>query len=145
MSVFLDTGLYYALQNQSGRGHDAAKGAFETVLAGRYGTAFTSEYVYDEAVTLVRKRTGRYDEAKTVSDRILGRNGHPDAVEFCFLSPELFDRAVDVFDRYDDQPLSFTDATTVALVRQHDIDHVLAFGDDFDGIVDRLSPERLAE
>jgi predicted nucleic acid-binding protein len=56
MSVFLDTGLYYALQNESAREHSAAKGAFEAVLSGRYGTAFTSEYVYDEAVTLVRKR-----------------------------------------------------------------------------------------
>jgi len=145
MSVFLDTGLYYALQNQSGRGHEAAKEAFQAVLSGRYGTAFTSEYVYDEAVTLVRKRTGRYDEAKTVGDRILGRNGHPDAVESCFLTQETFDRAVGVFDRYDDQPLSFTDATTVALVERHDVDHVLAFDDDFDGIVDRLPPENVAE
>lgn len=143
MSVFLDTRIYYALQNRGSRDHDAAKGAFEAVLSGRYGTAFTSEYVYDEAVTLVRKRTGSYDEAQTVGNRILGRNEFPEAVRFLFVARETFDRAVEVFDRYDDQPLSFTDATTVALVERHDIDTVLAFDDDFDGIVDRLDPETI--
>lgn len=144
MSVFLDTGLYFALQNQSARGHEAARRAFEAVLDGRYGTAFTSDFIYDEAVTLVRKRTGRHDEARTVGDRILGRDEYPSTVEFLFLTEDTFEHAVEVFDRYDDQPLSFTDATTIALVERHDIDRVLAFDDDFDGVVDRLDPETIA-
>ncbi|WP_436930125.1 type II toxin-antitoxin system VapC family toxin [Halosimplex halobium] len=144
MSVFLDTGLYYALQNEGSSRHEPARTAFDAVFRGRFGSAFTSEYVYDEAVTLVRKRTGRYDEAKTVGDRILGRDGYPDAVDFHFVSRAEFDFAVEAFDRYDDQPLSFTDATTVALVEAHDIDRVLAFDDDFDGVVDRVDPRSVA-
>jgi predicted nucleic acid-binding protein len=145
MSVFLDTGLYYALQNEGSSRHEPARSAFEAVLRGQFGPAFTSEYVYDEAVTLVRKRTGRYDEARTVGDRILERDEYPDTVDFHFVSRAEFDFAVETFDRYDDQPLSFTDATTVALVERYDIDHVLAFDDDFDGVVDRLDPAAVAE
>jgi predicted nucleic acid-binding protein len=41
--------------------------------------------------------------------------------------------------------LSFTDATTVALVERHGIDAVLSFDDDFDGIVERVDPADLPE
>lgn len=144
MSVFLDTGLYYALQNEGSSRHESARSAFDAVLRGRFGVAFTSEYVYDEAVTLVRKRTGSFDEAKTVGDRIAGRGRYPDTVDFQFVSRREFGSAVETFERYDDQPLSFTDATTVALVERFGIDRVLAFDDDFDGVVDRLDPNTVA-
>ncbi|WP_136688503.1 type II toxin-antitoxin system VapC family toxin [Halorhabdus amylolytica] len=145
MSVFLDSGLFYALQNECASRHDMAKAAFETVLGPEYGPLFTSDYVFDETVTLVRARAGSYDEARTVADRILGRGAFPSAIDCLVTDQADFERAVDTFERYDDHDLSFTDATTIALVETRAIDHVLAFDDDFDGIVDRLDPARLVE
>jgi predicted nucleic acid-binding protein len=52
-------------------------------------------------------------------------------------------KAIDVFERYDDQQLSFTDATTVALTSKNEIDPLLSFDDDFDGLVERLDPGEL--
>lgn len=52
----------------------------------------------------------------------------------------VFTDAIEIFEQYDDQELSFTDATSVALCRRHDIDGVLSFDDDFDGLVERISP-----
>ena len=52
----------------------------------------------------------------------------------------MFSDSVAVFEQYDDQELSFTDATTVALAERHDIDSVLSFDDDFDGVVSRTDP-----
>jgi predicted nucleic acid-binding protein len=34
---------------------------------------------------------------------------------------------------------------SVAMIEHHDIDTVLSFDDDFDGVVDRLAPERLVD
>lgn len=141
MSVFVDTGLFYALQNQRDVNHDAAQTAFDAVTRGsEYGAVYSSDYVYDEAVTLVQARTGSFSEAKTVGDRILGRSGFPDAVSMLHVTERDFDAAVECFERYRDHGLSFTDATTVALVERHDVDRVLSFDDDFDGVVDRLDP-----
>jgi predicted nucleic acid-binding protein len=145
MSVFVDTGVYYALQNQRANRHEAAKEAFRAVLQGEHGTAFTSEYIYDEAVTLVLVRTGEYEEARTVGDRMLGRGDYPGTVDLLEIDRETFDRADELFDRYSDQLLSFTDASTVALVESYEIDHVLSFDDDFDGIVPRLDPADIGD
>lgn len=140
MSVFVDTGVFYALQNRRANRHDAAERAVSAVLGGRYGRPYTSDYVYDETVTLVRSRTGSYEQARIVGDRIRGTGDFPDAVELFHVDERVFEAAVAVFDRYDDHPISFTDATTVALVEDRDLDAVLTFDDDFEGLVDRLNP-----
>jgi predicted nucleic acid-binding protein len=143
VSVFLDTGVFYALQGSRTSRHDAAHRALDVVLDGTYGRVVTSDYVLDEAVTLVRSRTGDFDQAVTVVDRVLGRNGFPAAIDLLYVDGHRFERTIDVFERYEDQPLSFTDASTIAIVRDESIDSVLAFDDDFDGLVDRLDPRDL--
>ncbi|EMA03789.1 hypothetical protein SAMN05443574_102394 [Haloarcula vallismortis] len=59
-----------------------------------------------------------------------------------FIGRALFFEGVAVRERYEDHCLSFTDATTIALVEHHDFDYVLSF-DDFDGLVSRLDPTDL--
>jgi predicted nucleic acid-binding protein len=139
MSVFVDTGLFYALQNTRAQHHDEAERALSVVGSGRYGRLYTSEYVFDEAVTLVRSQRG-YAEAKTVGDRILGVGEFPAAYDLLTVREGDFEAALDVFEIYRDHPLSFTDATTIALMEAHRIDALLSFDSDFDGIVERLYP-----
>jgi predicted nucleic acid-binding protein len=99
----------------------------------------TSEYVYDETITLTYRRTGRVSDAVEVGRRIRGE-GYPDAIELLYSSPQLFEKAVKAYERYTEHELSFTDAMTVALCERHGIDGVLSFDDDFDGLVDRIDP-----
>ena len=145
MSIFVDTGVFYALQNQRATLHEEAVESLGTLLEGEYGTIYTSDYVYDETVTLVRERTGDYTEAKAVGDRILGRGSYPDAVTVLPITEDRFDDAVETFELYRDHSLSFTDASTIALVDSFEIDAVLSFDDDFDGLVERIDPETIAD
>lgn len=142
MSVFVDTGLFYALQNTRAQNHDEAERALTAVNSGRYGRPYTSDYVYDEAVTLVRSHRG-YREAKVVGDRILGEGEFPAAYDLLAVTEDDFESALGVFDTYHDHSLSFTDATTIALMEARRIDALLSFDTDFDGIVERLNPDGL--
>ena len=76
MSIFVDTGVFYAHQHEAASRHDIATDALQEVLTGRFGTVYTSDYIHDEAVTLTQARTGQYEAAKRVSERILG-DGSP--------------------------------------------------------------------
>lgn len=144
MSVFVDTGVFYAHHDEDAPRHDAATAAMRAVVSGEFGTPITSDYVYDETVTLTYSRFDDVSEAVAVGNRILGRGAHPDAVDLLFVDSEAFFTAVDLLERYDDQGLSFTDVTTIALVDRHDVEYVLAFDDDFDGLVERIDPETVA-
>ena len=59
------------------------------------------------------------------------------------VSTAVFADAITVFERYDDQALSFTDATSIAVMDRHGIDGILSFDDDSDGIVRRIDPENV--
>jgi predicted nucleic acid-binding protein len=144
MSVFVDTGVFYADHDEAATRHETADTAMDSVYQSELGQPYTSDYVYDETTTLTLQRTGSTDAAKTVGRRIRGAGEFHAAFSMERVTAPLFQRAVDLFERYDDQHLSFTDATTVALVQRHDIDAVLSFDDDFDGIVDRIDPADLA-
>lgn len=143
MTVLVDTGVFYAAHDVDAARHDVAVDSLTAILRGARGQPYTSDYVYDEAVTLARARTDRFELAKAVGDRILGNDPYPDAIVLRPVTDEVFERARRAFERYSDHVLSFTDATTVALIESDNIDAVLSFDDDFDGVVDRLDPAAL--
>lgn len=140
MTVLVDTGVLYADHDRDASRHDVASDALETVYDGELGLPFVSDYVYDEAITLTLRRAGSFSAAKRLGERLRGVDPYPAAYEMLHVSAAVFADAIDVIERYDDQRLSFTDATTVALCRRHDVDSVLSFDDDFDGIVDHVDP-----
>lgn len=139
MTVLLDTNVLYAHHDRSATRHEAATRAMTAVLSGRYGQPVTTDYVYDEAVTLAARRTDT-DRAARLGRRIRGAGEFPGAIDLWYVGEEGFHRAVELYERFDDQQLSFTDATIVALSESRNVDSVLSFDDDFDGVVDRLDP-----
>ena len=143
MSVFVDTGVFYAHHDTDASRHETGTAALNTVLRSpEYGHVMTSDYIYDEAVTLTQRRTGDVEAGLEIGRRIRGE-GYPSAIELLHSSETLFDRAVTIQEKYTEHQLSFTDAMTVAHVKHHEIDSVLSFDGDFDGIVTRLVPSML--
>ena len=140
MTVLVDTGVLYADHDTDASRHEEASDALDAVYDGEFGAAYVSDYVYDEAVTLTLKRTGSFSAAKRIGRRLRGAGPYPPVYEMLHVSSAGFTYSVEMFERYDDQGLSFTDATTVALCDRHDIEAVLSFNDDFDGLVDRIDP-----
>jgi len=141
MSVLIDTGVFYAHADTDATRHGRARATLDRLMDGTYGQPYTSDYIYDETVTLTLERTGQFSHARRVGRRIRGEGEYPTFVRIEHVTSRLFEAAVDVFERYEDQDLSFTDATTVALLEDRGIDAVVSFDDDFDGIVDRIDPE----
>ena len=105
----------------------------------------TAVKVDEEAKSRVEElQAERRLRADRLGTRLQGAAEFPDAFERLHVSRARFDEAVEIFERDTDQQLSFTDATLVAQVHNRDIDTLLSFDDDFDGLVDRTDPEELA-
>ncbi len=110
MSVFVDTGAFLAYRNQKDRYHEIALKLFREALKGKYGQIYTSDYVYDEALTLALTRTNNIAVAMDMAEVILSPR-----IKMIFIDPQLLERSTKTFRQYSGRNLSFTDAVSMRL------------------------------
>lgn len=137
MSIIIDTGLFVAFHDKKDQNHERATQLIEGVATGDYGLPYTSDYIFDEAVTLARIRTGRQEIAESLGKMILGE-GNPKFLVMLRVNEQTFREAWRIF-RKSDKKLSFTDCTTIVLSRIYGTSSVMSFDSDFDGLIHRIS------
>lgn len=141
MATFIDAGVFVAAYNTRDRSHKEAIELIKTATGGRYGALYTSDYIFDETVTLMLARTKKPDFAFGVGEFIVGNPSRniPSFAKLLRVDDNVFADAWTLFKRYASKGLSFTDCTTVALMNQVKIDTLLSFDRSFDGIVKRVA------
>lgn len=120
--VFVDTGAWYALVDAKDPDHRAVAAC----LAQYRGRLATSNFVFDETVTLLRYRLD-YRAARTFGAALLAGGLGP----IFRLTPADEAGAWEIFTRYRDKRFSFTDCTSFALIKRLGIDSVVAIDEDF--------------
>lgn len=140
MTVLVDTGVLYADHDRDAARHQSAETALTAVYRGEYGQPYVTDYLFDEAVTVALRRTGRHAAAVTLGRRLRGADDYPTVFEILRIDRATFGDAIELFEAYDDQALSFTDATSIAVCEARGIDGILSFDDDFDGLITRYDP-----
>ncbi len=130
MAVFLDTGILVAEANIDDSLHSNAVEILSQINSGIYGNWIcTSDYVFDEALTLMYIRTGNIALSKGLAKRLLSLDG----LNLLRVDEGLFKESTS---RYLAQSgkLSFTDCTTVELMKQNEITHLATFDSGFNSI-----------
>ncbi|MGH8607726.1 MAG: type II toxin-antitoxin system VapC family toxin [Gammaproteobacteria bacterium] len=120
--VFVDTGAWYALIDRADPDH----GDVTTQFKAYRGRLVTSNFVFDETLTLLRYRLG-WQSAHAFGEQMrAGQLSHHVRV-----SPQDEEAAWDTFTRYRDQSFSFTDCTSFALMQRLRLSMAIALDDDF--------------
>lgn len=120
--LFVDTSAWFAFVNRMDPDHTVVR----AVLNGFEGRLTTSNFVFDETVSLCRYRLG-FKAAERVGNVLLDR----DTVDLMRISPEDEQNAWVLFRDRADQQYSFTDCTSFVLMRRLGILHALALDEDF--------------
>jgi uncharacterized protein len=107
--LFVDTGAWFAFLNRSDPDHSAVA----ELLASHSGRLLTSNYVFDETVTLTRVRLG-YPAAVQIGAALLD----PRTVDLVRLTAADEVAAWDLFRSREDKGYSFTDCTSFVLLRR---------------------------
>ncbi len=133
MSIFIDSCVFFGVNSKNDAHHAEAVRLLKFALSGRGGTVYTSDYVFDETVTLARVRTKSAEIPLTIGKAII----ESPRVILLRVDEEVFNKSWDIFNEYCSRGLSFTDCTSIALVKTYDIDTILSFDSHFDGIINR--------
>jgi uncharacterized protein len=136
LKVFIDAGVYIAFRNTKDLRHKRAAEIIASIARGEY-VAYTSEYIFDEAVTFTLSRTGNHPLAESLGAMILGEKRRSLA-KILNIDSTVFRDAWTLFKRYNDSNLSFTDCVSLTLMNEHDIDMIASFDAGFDAFAKRL-------
>lgn len=134
MAIFLDTSILIAARNADDKNHGGAEELMRSMLRGEHGKIYTSDYVIDEAVTLMLRRTKRLELAIDIGEFILNS---PRIIKLR-VSEEIFDAAWRRFKSLKERPMSFTDCTSLALMEQSGIRKIASFDSGFDGLAEKV-------
>ena len=132
MTVLVDTGVLIAGFNRRDRFHRWARRLLREVLEGRWGPAFTTDYIIDEVLSYAAARLPGDAGLK------LGRLFFEEKVlRVIPVTMDIVLRAWRLYERH--YPgLSFTDATTLAVADVYEIDYIATV--EKEGLLAKLHP-----
>jgi predicted nucleic acid-binding protein len=119
--IFVDTGAFLARHLARDEHHESARRAWDE-LASTGWRVYTSNFVLDETFTLLARWVS-YDFAAERADAILA------STSLEILRPDAADEvsALDLFRKFGDQQVSFTDCVSFALMKRSGIARAFAF------------------
>ena len=121
--TFIDTWGWIALGRRKDPRHDEAA-EYYRALSRTGEQIYTSDYVLDEAITLIFRRESFAEAARFVNSIIASASSRYIIVEQ--ISPERFAAALDLRLRLKDNArISFTDLTSMIVMRERGVKHVL--------------------
>jgi uncharacterized protein len=124
--IFVDTSAWYAVEVEDDVNHEAACKFLSNIASGKYGVSITTDYVLDEALTLLRSRRDLVS-ASTFIDKIRKSK----SVRVFWIDENLFEKALDIFQKSDRKSWSFTDCTSFALMRELSVSEAFTFDSHF--------------
>ena len=134
--VFVDTSALVGKFLEADERHGRAEQAMRRLLRG--GCEFvTSDYVFDEVVTLVRGRAD-HPSAVKAGESLLSSS----VIEMVEIDADLRKNAWKMFRKYQDQMLSFTDCSSFAVMEKYGIRQAFAFDEDFSKVGYEIVPGR---
>jgi predicted nucleic acid-binding protein len=104
------------------------------MLKGELGEIYTSDYILDEVVTLMLKRTKRLELAIEMGEYIL----KSPRIRKLRVTEEIFDDAWKKFKSLKGKLMSFTDCTSLVLMEKRGIEYIASFDSGFDGLARRI-------
>jgi predicted nucleic acid-binding protein len=134
MAVFVDTSVWIAARNLDDVNHLRAKEILTSMLKGELGEIYTSDYILDEVVTLMLKRTKRLELAIEMGEYIL----KSPRIRKLRVTEEIFDDAWKKFKSLKGKLMSFTDCTSLVLMEKRGIEYIASFDSGFDGLARRI-------
>ncbi len=120
--AFVDTGAWYALVDAADPDHERTVACVHEYR----GRLVTSNYVFDETLTLVRYKLG-WQVAQQLGEQL--RGGRLTRIERISVKDE--EAAWSIFSRFSDKSFGFTDCTSFTLVRRIGLPLCIAIDEDF--------------
>jgi len=120
--IFIDTSAWYAVEVEDDVNHEAACKFLSNIAHGKHGVSITTDYVLDEALTLLR-----YRRDLASANAFIEKIRKSKSIRVFWIDEGLFEKALVILQKSDHKTWSFTDCTSFALMRELSVSEAFTF------------------
>jgi len=139
MSIFLDTGFYFALLAKKDSNHERAELLLNELSEGIYGHIYTSDFVFNESMTLINVRTKgtRKDLLERMKSLFLGEEP---IAKMITVDNEILDEISNLQIKITkmNEPISFTDCSNIILCQTRKISKIVSYDSHYIGFLTQI-------
>lgn len=128
MKVFIDTSAFMALILKGESLHGEVVKQYQTYKQFR-AQMITSDYILDELFTRCVYRSGGYGAKLALS--LINKAISNEELAVLEVDSQIFKKAEQIFLKFSDHKISFTDATTYVFIKDFKLDEVFTLDNDF--------------
>ena len=125
--IFVDTSAWYALEVEDDENHAPALTFREELRRGHYGALLTSDYVLDEAITLLNVRKNS-EVASKFADKLFRSR----SLSVVWINRQIFEESLKLLSERAHRRWSFTDCTSFTIMNQLKVQEAFAFDRSFE-------------
>lgn len=129
ISVLIDTSFLVAYYDSRDNNHQRSTELLKDIETRKFGSTFISDYIFDETITLLKKYIGNKRATEKGNDIL-------NSLELIEVDTAVFNSAWDISKKFDE--LSFTDCTSIALMKRYDISYITTFDAELKKVVNVL-------
>ncbi|OGI15433.1 hypothetical protein A3K63_01785 [Candidatus Micrarchaeota archaeon RBG_16_49_10] len=123
--IILDTSFIVAYYNTRDENHERAAELMKTLVNGEYGDLRITDYVFDECMTVMLIRLKSLPETIKIGELI------KKSMEIFSVGKEIFEESWILFKRQKETAFSFTDCTTLEVMKKMGMGNIATFDRDF--------------
>ena len=123
--ILLDTSFLIAYEVDTDINHENAVPLMERVVKNEFGMALISDYIFDETVTVALNKTKDLNKAVLIGTTL--RNSSITSK----INDIDFEETWEIFKAQKNTKLSFTDCTSLAVMKRMNIRNIATFDQDF--------------
>ncbi len=135
MAIFLDTSFIVAFLNKKDSRNEKATELWNKIMKNKWGYPVTSDYIVDECFTLLLTRRKNLDLLSNLHSFIHGddKSGISKIIQFFKITQRIYENTWEMFKKYNDPELSFTDLTILEVCKELNIQYLASYDSDFEG------------
>jgi uncharacterized protein len=124
--IFVDSSAWLAISDVRDGNHSRALAFNTRLVSGFSGGLLTSDYVMDETLTLLRKRSGT-----EIAKKLASGVERSSTLQLIWVTPAHYRAALDLFLNQRHTTWSFTDCTSFVIMRELKVRRAFTFDSDF--------------
>ena len=139
MAILFDTSVIVSLLIEKDKNHERAKSLIQSIKKGNLGNWYFTDFILDEILTVIWSRHKNKSIVQIAFQRMTEIESPFHLLYTSKITLKDIWEKWNKFAEYPKRPLSFTDASLLAIAEEYSLQYIASFDGEFEGLISLLN------